>query len=775
MAVKASLAFSLAAVSAALALVGLVLARPFEVKDLAGGHGDSTRIRDSSGQLLREVVNAEGERARWAPLPEISPLVAEATIAVEDARFREHPGVDPIGVVRALTQNAREGRVVSGASTLSMQLSRKVHPHPRNLWGKATEMFDALRMERALTKDQILEQYLNRAPYGAGTMGVESASLRYFGKPSLHLSLAEAALLAGLPKGPSDLNPLRSSRGAKARQSLVLERMLATGRISKEDRDRALAEPLQFVSAPPPMAMHFTEYVRELAKGQAEVRTTLDRDLQLEVEQLVAEHVRGLSGAGVTNAAVVVLDNHRCEILTMVGSADWWDERAGRVNGATAKRQPGSALKPFTYALAFERGDSPATPVADVETRYGDPAGELFSPKNFSEEFSGPVLLGEALGRSLNVPAVRVAERVGAQALLDRLHDLGFDSLDKPAGHYGLGLTLGNGEVTLLELAQAYAALARGGWSCRATAFPHAPELRAPAFTQEVAYLVTDILSDEGMRIRAFGPNNALLLGFPAAVKTGTSTNFRDNWAIGYTERHTVAVWAGDFGGRSLNHLAGAAGAGPLFHKVMKRVTQRAGTGLPSKLEVPGGVVEVSVCAMSGKKPTARCPSRRAARVPASQAPAESCPWHRSFPVDRRNGLLAGVKCPKAHVAHRSFEALPPVYAEWQAEHGRPAPPARYSPLCPEDGLVPRAVVITYPRRGEVFLVEPGYDRATQSVQLALEVDPRPPEVTWLVNGRAVAQAGWPYHADWPLEPGRHRLEAVAGGLLSDPVFFEVR
>jgi penicillin-binding protein 1C len=589
-------------VAALLVLWVVVVARPYPIADLAG-FADSTRVLDRDGRLLREVVNGSGLRARWTPLSEISPQVANATVAVEDARFFRHPGVDPVGVARAAWQNLRARRPVSGASTLSMQLARLVHPHRRTFLGKLGEVVDALRLERAVSKDTILEQYLNRAPYGPGVMGVEAASLRYFGKPSAHLSLAEAALIAGLPQGPTAKNPYRNLRAARARQRTVLARMGVTGKAAAGDLARALSEPLQLAPRPPqPQALHFTDWVLAHHPPPGDVRTTLDSAAQDSLERLVADHVASLALGGMSNASVVVLDNQRCEVVAMVGSVDPRAPDAGAVNGALARRQPGSTLKPFTYALAFEKGASPRSVVADVEARYGDATAELFVPRNFSQDFSGPVLMGEALGRSLNVPAVRVAEAVGPEALLQRLRLVGFHSLDRTAAYYGLGLTLGNGEVTLLELASGYAMLARHGLTCAATPFPAPGPARSQgaeqprrAFSPEVAALVTDVLSDESLRAMAFGPNNALMLGFPVAVKTGTSTNFRDGWAVGYTARFTVGVWTGDFAGRSLNNMTGAAGAGPLFHKAMKLMVRRGPLDtIPQRADPASGLVEVT-------------------------------------------------------------------------------------------------------------------------------------------------------------------------------------
>jgi penicillin-binding protein 1C len=765
----------------ALALVWLaVLLFPYPRERLAhqSAFPESWRIRAADGTLLREVVGTDGTRAQWQPLIELSPWLAEATIAVEDARFFRHRGVDGRAVARALLQAVRHGQAGSGASTLTMQLARLAGQQPRNFRGKLSQAFDALRIERQLDKSTILEHYLNRAPYGASCTGVEAASLRYFGKPSSHLSLAEAALIAGLPKAPTDLNPLKHPQAAIARQHLVIERMLVTGRISEEQRAQALAEPLHFLAAgSAPAAMHFTDYVMSLVPPAGEVETTLDLDLQRSIEAMAQQHVQTLALGGLTNAAVVVLDNRDCDILAMVGSVDYWNEHAGAVNGALALRQPGSALKPFTYALGFEKHFTPASVVADIDTEYLGANGEILHTRNYSRKVSGPVLLSEALGRSLNIPAVRVAKAAGLSELLTRLRAAGFASLTGTVAHYGLGLTLGNGEVTLLELAQGFAMLARRGLSCSARTLsrpPLSPSQRV--FSEQVSFLVTSILADEGLRMRAFGPANPLLLGFPMAVKTGTSTNWRDSWAVGFTERHTVAVWAGNFDGRPMEQLSGAIGAGPLFHDVAVLVADRVRRSSPPSLPPPpDGVEPVEVCALSGMTPGPDCRHRRSVYVLHEEAHRPRCAWHRQLRIDKRNGLLASDRCPKAFVTTKVFEVLPPEYTKWQTEHEPEPPPTQYSPFCPAQAPAANAVVVTSPRPGDIFVIEPGYERATQSVELGAEVNPALPKATWLVDGKELASVGWPYQARWQLARGKHRLEVVAGNKRSDSVEIEVQ
>jgi penicillin-binding protein 1C len=374
-------------------------------------------------------------------------------------------------------------------------------------------------------------------------------------------------------------------------------------------------------------------------------------------------------------------------------------------------------------------------------------------------------MMDEALARSLNIPAMRVLAKVGPQALLDRLHEVGFSSLDQPASHYGLGLTLGDGEVTLVELAQAYAMFARGGMTCEATPFPGGGRGKR-AFSPEVAWMITEILSDEAIRAAAFGPANALMMGYPVAVKTGTSSNWRDSWAVGYTPRYTISVWSGDYAGRPMNRLAGAAGAGPLFHRVVDRLVA---TDKPQPVPPPEDIVEVSVCALSGKIATSRCAHTRSVHVTRDHVPTESCDWHKDVAIDKRNGLLAGEHCPQRFIEHRVVEALPATYHDWlQTAPERTTAPRAYSPLCPRDGTIPDAVVVTYPREREVFVVEPGYDATTQTLAFTAQIDPPTDTPAWLVDGK-------PAGAVWQLERGTHQVVAVAGGRTSDPVRFEVR
>ncbi len=752
--------------------------RPLSPEKLQKTSPESRRIVDSSGILLREVANNDGALARWSSFEVISPLVVNATIAVEDSRYYSHSGVDAKGVLRAVKQNLLAGRVCSGASTITMQLSRLIFKHPHTMTGKIHQAFDAIRIERAVDKKTILVQYLNRASYGAGTVGIEAASHRYFGKPNVHLSLAEAALLAGLPRAPTKLNPLKNFPDAIERQRYILKRMYLTGRISKKSYERALKENVIVKAYYSKLAaMHFTEYVLSKKPEPGYVFTTLDGGLQKQIEGLVESHVAALESGGLTNASVVVLDNKDGAVLAMAGSTDYWNPDGGSVNGALALRQPGSTMKPFTYATAFEGSYSPASLVADIKTQYVGSKGTIMTPSNYSGRFYGPVLMREALGRSLNVPAIRTANAIGIENLLKSLQKTGFVSLNRTVDHYGLGLTLGSGEVTLLELAQGYAMFARRGLTCRVKIFKDMPEEEpVRVFSEDVCFLISDILSDEGLRIRAFGVANPLMFDFPIAIKTGTSSNWRDNWVVGYTEQHTIAVWAGDFKGNPMNQMSGSIGAGPLFNKIANLVVYRGAIPqLPVLHEAPEGVESILICKRSGMTPTELCPQLGTLYVLKKKMDMPPCDIHRKYLIDTRNGLLASDRCPSDYVEEKVFEILLPVYAEWQASMGIKPPPARYSPYCPDKGITANALVITRPRNGEVYLIEPGYDPKTQSLELCGEADLTVADITWMVNGKEIAKKQWPYNTAWPVVKGHHRIEMISGMVKSDPVEIEVR
>lgn len=760
-----------------LALKILIWVTPVSSKRL-NVFAESIRVFDRQNNLLRESVNTAGARAEWVNFEDIAPQVIAATLAAEDKRFYQHGGIDTYAMIRAFQQLFSKQRIVSGASTLSMQLARILYGHDHSWMGKIAQAFNAKRIENTLSKNEILEQYLNRVFYGAGAIGIEAASKQYFGKPNQHLSLAEASLLSGLIQAPSRYNPFRDFPLAKSRQEKVLGHLFANGSITEAAYNRALAEQIVLNTTREELfAMHFTDYVIQQTQQIGDIHTTLDFDLQIQTERLVAEHVHSFQAGGLTNASVVVLDNETGDLLCMVGSSDYWRGENGSVNGAISLRQPGSALKPFTYALAFEQGKTPATVVPDIETEYIGKDGDLYIPRNYSENFYGPVLMKHALGRSLNIAAIRTLNFVGIDSLLLRLKKAGINSLTESADHYGLGLTLGNGEVTLLELAQAYSCFPRKGWKNEVHFLQdtiNTDSIRV--FAEKICFLITDILSDEKLRIQAFGVANPLLFDFPIAIKTGTSANFRDNWVVGYTGKYTIAVWAGDFEGEPMNQFSGSVGAGPLFNKIANLVIKHKNEKYrPQKQPLMFGVEQILVCPLSGGNPTAYCPNYESINILREAAPRPDCKVHQLIKVDKRNGLLASDRCPSTYTVEKVFEVLPPLYNEWQANHDREVPPTIYSSFCDPDRVSDHALVITAPLDGDIYLIEPGYDPKTQSIQLKGEVDPALPFIDWYVDGKKYVQAEWPYKTFFNLKKGKHTIEMVGGDMRSDPIEIEVR
>jgi penicillin-binding protein 1C len=750
---------------------------------LLGDYPHSQRIYARDGQLLREAVSTAGTRARWIPLEQVHPLLVAAIIETEDTRFFAHGGVDYAAIARAIFQNAAAGRVVSGASTLHMQLSRLLVPHKRrSLWGKLRELFDARRLTHALGQRGVLEQYLNRAPFGPAIVGVEAASRSYFGKPTSELDLEQIALLAGLPKAPSAYDPRRFAGAARARRAQVLDRLRRAGLIDRRTERIVNQRPIVVKRhLPRPRAMHFTEMLLAPQKQRGSkrgsgvtLRSTLDSRLQSILRDVVRDELQALGSRGARQAAVVLVENRDCAVRGLVGSSDYFKKPDGAVNGAIAPRQPGSTLKPFAYAMALQNGRSLASVLADVKTEYGKAPGAIFSPRNFTNHFSGPVLLGDALGRSLNVPAIEVTAHVSLEKYYAQLKELGFASLDQKPQHYGLSLVLGSGEVTLMELAAAYTALARRGEVCKKLRLLRdAPLLQKRVFDPSTSYLLGQALRDPRVRIEAFGPRNALMFDYPVAVKTGTSSDFRDSWTVGYTDRFTLAVWMGRFDGHPTQGLSGANGAGRLFARIFAVLV--AQKGQPRAPSAPQNVRHATVCALSGKLPHAGCAHRRTLSFRTTNLPRELCDWHRSLRVDRRNGLLAGKSCPAAFVTTQRGTLLPARFRDWQIEHGHHATPRRYSPLCPKTGAASGSIAITSPRFGEVYVVEPGYDRHTQTVQFSATLPSAPRHLTWYLDGRRLSRVGWPYRASWRLQRGKHTLMAAAPGLQAAHVSFEVR
>ncbi|HLO84080.1 MAG TPA: penicillin-binding protein 1C, partial [Nostocaceae cyanobacterium] len=517
------------------------------------------QFTDRNGLPLGTLLTRDQEHTAIVPLNQVSPLFIQAILAAEDSSFYQHGALDIKAIFRAIREAIYAKKIVSGASTITMQLARMLEPSPRNLSGKSQEIWLSWRLVAGMNKNEILAAYINRLPMGGNIYGVEAAAQTYFSISASELNLAQASLLAAIPNNPTYFNPFHHWERLKQRQKYVLRRLVEDGYIKNQVAERIYQEKVVFQPRPKGIiaAPHFLFWLAQETPphqgGEKQVisspiRTTIDRPLQQFVEAQVQQVVSTLSKHNVHGAAALVIDNHSGEVLAYVGSPDYFNEvKLGRNDGVQALRQPGSTLKPFVYELALEKKViRPNTILADVPAHYAIPGAKLYSPTDFSKTFLGPVRVRVALANSLNIPAVRVLEKVGVENFLNRLRELGFTHLTQSAEFYGLGLTLGSGEVSLWELARAYLTMARMGESIDLVTVlgKNSPDVVSPKEgKREMWGLIVDILSDRYARAAAFGVDSVLNLPFPAAVKTGTSSNFRDTWTVGFTTDYTVATW----------------------------------------------------------------------------------------------------------------------------------------------------------------------------------------------------------------------------------------
>ncbi|HEX7829722.1 MAG TPA: penicillin-binding protein 1C, partial [Thermoanaerobaculia bacterium] len=599
-----------AGVVAVVVLIGLwIVYGPIDDALLDPAKHHSQTIVDRHGEVIYEPLAATGNRAEWLDAKHLPANVVAATIAAEDHRFYSHYGVDPRAVARAFVRNVRAMRVVEGGSTITQQVAKLLlQSKSRSLVQKFAEAKLALRLERKFTKDEILALYLNLAPYGNRITGAARASRAYFGVVPESLTVSQAAFLASLPQRPSAFNPLNNPKSARARQQFILAKMT----LPRDEYERAKREELRFTPASQPVvAMHFVERVLASQPKETTVRTTLDAKLQREVAGIISAQRDDLLKHGAHSVAVAVLDNASGEWLAWEGSGDYFGANfGGAIDGVVAARQPGSTLKPFTYALAFESGRSPATVLMDEPSHFPTSRdGIVYTPRNYDGRYRGPLRVRSALAGSQNVPAVAMLHQLGPESLLRFLRNAGFKGLDKTADYYGLGLTLGDAEVTLEQLITAYAAFARGGKTIQ-TSFIHRqpPTANRQLFSTRTAFWITDILSDPDAREYAFGTGGSLDFPFPVAVKTGTSQAYRDNWTIGYTNDVTVGVWVGNFDRTPLRGSSGVTGAAPIFNAVMLAAVKNARGSLPvgdttPVIAPPPNVVSAEICTLSGLRP----------------------------------------------------------------------------------------------------------------------------------------------------------------------------
>lgn len=812
---RAALALLLAALAGGVWLYGWLFTDLPSIDDLNAGLAlPSTRIYDRQRRLLYEILPPDGGRNTAVALADIPDHCVRAVIATEDANFYSHPGVDVTGILRALWINLRGGEVLAGGSTITQQVARVTLLDPaqraeRTLQRKLRESILAMRLQNAYSKDNILTLYLNQAYFGNLAYGIEGAARAYFAKPAADLSLAECALLAGLLQNPAAYDPLARLELARERQDVALGLMVNNGYITEQEAAAARRDELQFAAARFPIqAPHFVmavwkqlerSYGDALYRTGLDVVTTVDLDWQNAAQDIVRRQLDYLNypppGARVPaeahNAALVALDPFSGQVLALLGSPDYFDETIdGAVNAALALRQPGSALKPFTYAAAMNPAHpnpwTAATMILDVKTPFITRRLESYTPANFGLVEHGPVLVREALASSYNIPAVVALEHAGLQNMVQLAASAGLTTLaDNP--RLDLAITLGGGEVRLLDMAQAYSVFPNGGYYVApsfilsvaqrdgATLYEwQPPRLETRVLDERVAFLITDILSDPAARIPSFGTNSALDIGRPAAAKTGTTTDYRDNWVLGYTPNLVVGVWVGNADNQPMVDVSGVSGAGPIWNQFMRRVLR----GQPEvAFSQPPGLVRAEVCAASGLLPTPACPLRRLEWFIEGTVPTEADNLYQTFVIDTATGLLADAQTPPERRAERAYLVLPQEARDWAARSGIEPPPLDAAVRAPDSE---RSLRLLSPDPYTVFELSPVLPAEAQRIRLTVGAPAGTQAVTYTLNGVDIGTAdAAPWALWWTLRVGSYELSAraaLADGTAQDagPVRFSV-
>jgi penicillin-binding protein 1C len=691
---------------------------------------ETTRILDRDGHLLYEILDPQAGRRTYTSLERISPYMLAAAISTEDSQFYSHPGFDVLAIARAIWQNVVAGGGGPGASTITQQIARTLLFTPeeasqRSALRKIREILLAAEITRRYTKDEILELYLNQVYFGNLAYGIEAAAETYFATTADRLTLSQSSFLAGLIQAPSVYDVYNNREATLTRHRQILGLMILTSDeqgcisvsnspapicVTAELAGGAAAEMTNYVFPEPDISLrypHWVQYIREelerrydpqtIYRSGFTVHTTLDPEFQDIAEESVRKHVAELASHRASNGALVALEPATGEILAMVGSADFYNEAIdGQVNMAVAPRQPGSSFKPLTYAAAFEKGWTAGTLLWDVPSEFppsGNPNDprEPYKPVNYDGRFHGPVTARTALGSSYNIPAVKTLDFVGIyddpvtseeEGLVAFARRMGITTLNRE--DYGLALTLGGGDVSLLELTGAYAIFANSGRqvppvsilriedSSGELVYEYEPPVTDPVIRPEHAYLITSILADNAARTPAFGANSILQLPFEAAVKTGTTNDFRDNWTLGYTPDLAVGVWIGNADYTPMEQISGVAGAGPIWNEVMQAAMPLVTDHGPSGFVRPDSLIERVICSVSGAEASEWCPSQRVEFFAEDQPPLpkEKDLWQKPW-VDSFSLLLASTACPDFAVQKLGLDVSDPWARKWLEEDER--------------------------------------------------------------------------------------------------------
>ena len=706
-------------------------------RDIFKGTGYSTVVTDRNGELLGARIAPDGQW-RFPPADSVPLKFQTALIEFEDRYFAWHPGVNPVAAIRAAIGNIKAGRITSGGSTITMQVIRMSRRKQRNIVQKVIEAILATRLEFRCNKKEILCLYAAHAPFGGNVVGLEAASWRYFGRPPDELSWAEAATLAVLPNSPSDIHPGKNRNRLMEKRNRLLNTLHSRGYMDDLDLELALDEPLPDEPVPLPQeARHLTEYHCKRTPGQR-IRTTLDINLQRQVEAVADQWNLEFSRTGIHDLAAIVLDARTGEILAYVGNANPDIKRPGSdVDIIRSPRSTGSILKPILYCSLLQEGEIlPNTLLPDIPVNING-----FSPQNFNRQFAGAVPASEALTRSLNVPAVHMLRKYGVPKFLDVLRRCGISTLPKSASHYGLSLILGGGEATLMDIASMYSKMSASYQSPDTTHTRKGDRLHGFPLTDKCALWWTiDALKEVNRpdEIDWHLINSVKKV----AWKTGTSYGFRDAWAVGFTADYTVGVWAGNAQGQGTPGLNGARTAGPVMFDIFNLLRQKEGNGEYHadgwfKEPVYGDYITAEVCSESGHLKGVDCPHADTLMLPRKAIKSSSCPYHRTI-----DGIHTFV--------------LPPSM-EWYYRQHHP----EYKPYIPANKQDYSPMEFIYPESGAVIYIPRQLDGSTAGITFNLAHRNPDTKVFWHLDNGYVGETQYLHQIRLIPPEGKHTVTAV--------------
>ncbi len=731
----------------------------------------SKLVLDQNGELLRVTLSPDEMWRMPITAEEISPLLKKAVMAYEDRHFYYHFGVNPVAMVRALVANIRAGGIVQGGSTITMQVARMMDPAPRTVPNKLIEMLRALQLELRYSKQDILTLYFNMAPYGGNIVGSAAASYIYFDKNPRHLSLGEAALLAAIPNNPNLLRPDVNPDACTQVRDKILNILEKQGKITAVQKSEAQTEPIHSRRYDMPFqAPHLSTMLLEKYPQKTLLNTTIDPKFQKLAERILENHLQPWKRKSITNGAVVIIDNRNRNVLALVGSANFFDDKNnGQVNGATAPRSPGSALKPFIYALGIENGlITPQTRLYDVPVEYSG-----YRPVNYDDTYHGWVTVEDALTRSLNVPAVNLYAQLGEQGLYFFLKEAGISTLPKPKDYYGLSLILGGCGVTLLELTNLYAGLANGG-EFEPCKLLREEDIHAgkTLLSEGACYILSEMLSQVRRPELPAAWEHAVNLP-KVAWKTGTSYGHRDAWSIGYTPNYTIGVWVGNFDATGVPELVGAEVAAPLLFALFNTIEN------PSENKwfiQPAALQKRQVCTVSGMLPTDYCSSVKEELYLPGISPVKRCDVHQKIFIDKKTSTRLCSHCRIGRTYdEKIIEHWPAEIATWMSRHGFPVEMIpEHFPQCPKI-LAGKKPIILSPSSNTIYKIREGVAKTYQKILLQATVSNDVKTIYWFLDGKLIS-------ANPPAEkkfiepnPGQHRITCTDDAGRSSEIMFIVK